>query len=67
MLGRLTGLIERLRDLQATENYRPNSGASCRFCEFKTLCPLFPQGRPMFPIIERPAQVTAGHAADGSP
>lgn len=49
MAARLAGLIDRLRELQRTENYRPNPAAACRFCDFKTLCPLWPEGRPLFP------------------
>ena len=32
-----------------TERYRPNPQANCYFCDFKTLCSLFPQGAPLFP------------------
>ena len=31
------------------ERYRPNSQADCFFCDFKTLCSLYPQGAPLFP------------------
>lgn len=40
----LSGLIEREHALLASEVYRPNPSANCRFCDFKTLCPLFPEG-----------------------
>jgi superfamily I DNA/RNA helicase/RecB family exonuclease len=49
MRERLTGLIGRLRTLYETEVYRPSSAADCRWCEFKGLCPLWPQGAPVFP------------------
>ena len=42
-------LIGELRRLDAEERYRPNSQADCYFCDFKTLCSLYPQGAPMFP------------------
>jgi superfamily I DNA/RNA helicase/RecB family exonuclease len=45
---KVSGLIGRLRDLQITENYRPNPSAQCRFCDFKTLCSLWPEGQELF-------------------
>ncbi len=50
MRGRLSGLIERIRKLTEDENYRPSPEAICRFCEFKTLCSLWPEGAPVFPV-----------------
>jgi superfamily I DNA/RNA helicase/RecB family exonuclease len=47
---RLRGLIERVRELNRTETYRPNPSANCRYCEFKTLCPLWPEGKELFPL-----------------
>jgi hypothetical protein len=44
----LTDLIARKRELIADEVYRPNPRANCRFCEFKSLCPLYPEGAPLF-------------------
>ena len=44
----LSRLIERKRNLLATENYRPNPAANCHWCDFKSLCPLFPEGQPVF-------------------
>jgi superfamily I DNA/RNA helicase/RecB family exonuclease len=55
MAKRLTDLIEELRDLQATENYRWSPSAECRFCDFKSLCPRWPEGTDVFPV-PRPAQ-----------
>jgi len=49
MTARLAELIGRLQDLQVSENYRPNPQADCHFCEFKPLCPLWPEGRDLFP------------------
>jgi superfamily I DNA/RNA helicase len=46
---RLSGLIGRLRTLYDTEVYRPSTQADCHWCEFKTLCPLWPEGAPVFP------------------
>lgn len=40
----LSGLVEREHALLASGVYRPNPAANCRFCDFKTLCPLFPEG-----------------------
>lgn len=54
MTGRLSGLIGRLRDLRDSQRYRPDPAASCRLCDFKTLCPLWPEGAPLFPIEVRP-------------
>ena len=45
---RLSALIARVKELLATENYRPNPGANCRLCDFKPLCPLWPEGREAF-------------------
>ncbi len=35
-----------------SEAYRPNPAADCHWCDFKSLCPLYPQGRALFPIEE---------------
>jgi superfamily I DNA/RNA helicase/RecB family exonuclease len=50
MRERLADLIRRKRELNETEVYRPNPYANCRFCDFHTLCPLFPEGQPIFPV-----------------
>jgi len=52
MRERLGGLIGRIRTLMETEVYRPDPAANCRFCDFKTLCPLWPEGSPLFPQVE---------------
>ena len=50
MRERLLGLIANVRELNRNEIYRPRTTADCWSCEFKTLCPLFPEGRPLFPV-----------------
>ncbi len=42
---RVVGLIRRLEELETTGSYRPNPSANCRYCDFKPLCPLWPEGR----------------------
>jgi RecB family exonuclease len=49
MTERVSGLIGRIRELNETEVYRPNPGASCMWCDFKKLCPLYPEGSAMLP------------------
>ncbi|HWL90549.1 MAG TPA: PD-(D/E)XK nuclease family protein, partial [Actinomycetota bacterium] len=50
MREKLSGLIGELKRLNETSAYRPNSQADCFFCEFQSLCPLFPEGRPLFDV-----------------
>ena len=50
MAGRLSSLIGQIRQLLGAEVYRPNPAAQCRFCDFKPLCPLWPEGKELFPI-----------------
>jgi superfamily I DNA/RNA helicase/RecB family exonuclease len=50
MRERLSALIAELRRLNQEERYRPNPRADCFFCDFKTLCSLYPQGAPLFPV-----------------
>jgi superfamily I DNA/RNA helicase len=50
MAERLSGLIGRIRELLRTEVYRPSPEAECRYCDFKTLCPLWPEGRDLLPV-----------------
>ncbi len=61
MRERLAELIHRKHELNRSEVYRPNPYANCRFCDFKTLCPLFPQGQPVFPVasLRHEPQVTS--------
>ncbi len=44
----LSGLIALKQELNDTEVYRPNPTANCFWCDFKSLCPLFPEGQPVF-------------------
>ncbi len=60
MRTRLSGLIERVRELDRAGRYVPNTRADCFFCRFQTLCPRYPEGGEVFPIEER---VPAGEAA----
>ena len=59
MRERLSGLIERIRTMTAGETYRPNPAANCRYCDFQTMCPLWPEGAPLFPAAD-PAPRAAG-------
>ncbi|MEO8323927.1 MAG: PD-(D/E)XK nuclease family protein, partial [Actinomycetota bacterium] len=40
-IDRLPGLIEGA----LAEDFRPNPEANCRWCKFKPLCPLWPEGK----------------------
>jgi superfamily I DNA/RNA helicase/RecB family exonuclease len=46
----LAQLIARKKDLIAGEVYRPNPAADCHWCEFRSLCPLWPEGQPLFDV-----------------
>jgi RecB family exonuclease len=59
MRERLAELIARKRHLNEREVFRPNPYANCRFCDFQTLCPLYAEGQPVFPI----ESLTAGAPA----
>ena len=50
MRERLADLIARKRELNEREVFRPNPYANCRFCDFQTLCPLYAEGQPVFPV-----------------
>jgi putative RecB family exonuclease len=50
MRQRLADLIARKRELNEREVFRPNPYANCRFCDFQTLCPLYAEGQPVFPV-----------------
>ncbi len=50
MRSELSRLIAAKRELIATEVYRPNPAANCFWCDFKSLCPLFPEGQPLFDV-----------------
>jgi superfamily I DNA/RNA helicase/RecB family exonuclease len=49
---RLSGLVDRIHELDEAGTYRPDPAADCYFCDFKPLCPLYPEGRQLFPIEE---------------
>jgi hypothetical protein len=60
MRARLSGLIGRLTGLNGSDSFRPNHEAECRFCDFKSLCPLFAEGRPLFDVnLGAPSAVEA--------
>jgi RecB family exonuclease len=46
----LSELVAEQRRLLAEEVYRPNPQANCFWCDFRTLCPLWPEGRPVFEV-----------------
>jgi superfamily I DNA/RNA helicase len=50
MREKLSDLVGELKRLNETGSYRPNYQANCFFCEFQSLCPLFPEGRPLFDV-----------------
>jgi superfamily I DNA/RNA helicase len=50
MRQRLSELLGGLKRLNESDSYRPNYQADCFFCDFRSLCPLFPEGRPLFDI-----------------
>ncbi|HEU4353992.1 MAG TPA: ATP-dependent DNA helicase, partial [Actinomycetota bacterium] len=52
MRDRLTGLIARIRELDASGRYVPSTAADCYFCGFRTLCSRYPEGNAVFPITE---------------
>ena len=62
MRDRLSGLIGRIRTLTEEEVYRPNPGANCRFCDFQTLCSLWPEGAPVFPVAASSNEASASAA-----
>ena len=63
MRERLSALIQRKKELNAATSFRPNPYANCRFCDFQTLCPLYPEGQPVFPVevVRRGAPDRAPH------
>jgi CRISPR/Cas system-associated exonuclease Cas4 (RecB family) len=40
----LSRLLDEKKRLNEAEAYRPRPEADCFFCDFKTLCPLYPEG-----------------------
>jgi hypothetical protein len=41
-------LVAKKKELIVSEVYRPNPAANCHWCEFRSLCPLWPEGQPLF-------------------
>ena len=39
-----------MRVLSTNVYVGPNPYANCRFCDFQTLCPLYAEGQPVFPV-----------------
>jgi superfamily I DNA/RNA helicase len=58
MRERLSSLIGELHRINESATYRPNYQADCFFCDFQSLCPLFPEGRPLFDL-QAPERVPA--------
>ena len=52
MSERLSERIGEIGELLEGETYRPSPAANCRFCEFKPLCPLWPEGAEALPLAE---------------
>ena len=50
----LSRLVAKKRELIEGEVYRPNPAANCFWCEFRPLCPLWPQGQPVFDVSQVP-------------
>ena len=57
--ARLGGLVGALRDHTERGSAMPNPLAACRFCDFKTLCSLYPEGQPVFPVESLTAKADA--------
>jgi RecB family exonuclease len=67
MRERLSGLIAQIRELNRTEVYRPKPDANCRFCDFKPLCPLWPEGHELLPVVARKAGGRTESSARSAP
>jgi RecB family exonuclease len=46
----LSRLVAKKKELVASEVYRPNPAADCYWCDFRSLCPLWPEGQPLFDL-----------------
>ncbi len=57
---RLRGLIRRVRALGEATSFRPDPAADCFYCEFRTLCPLWPEGASLFPVTGAGAEAGGG-------
>ena len=51
--GDALGLIAEQKRLIVEEVYRPNPQADCFWCDFRTLCPIWPEGRQVFEVGTR--------------
>jgi RecB family exonuclease len=51
----------------AAEAFDPNPHADCRFCAFKTICPMWPQGEDFLAPVQPPATVAGPQAVQASP
>jgi hypothetical protein len=51
MRERVSELIGRIRELDRERRYVASTKANCFFCSFRTLCPRYPQGGPVFPVV----------------
>jgi hypothetical protein len=49
----LSALIAEQKRLIVEEVYRPNPQADCFWCDFRTLCPIWPEGRQVFEVGTR--------------
>jgi RecB family exonuclease len=58
MRERLSSLIGDLHRINESTSFRPNYQADCFFCDFRSLCPLYPEGRPLFDL-QAPERVPA--------
>ncbi|HZD37787.1 MAG TPA: hypothetical protein VE664_04030, partial [Actinomycetes bacterium] len=64
-------LVERrlipLLDGAAAEAFDPSPHADCRFCAFKVICPMWPQGEDLLaPVLPAAIAAPAGPAPAGS-
>jgi len=50
MRERLSRLVQDLHRLNQSTSFRPNYLADCFFCDFRSLCPLYPEGKPLFDL-----------------
>ncbi|MEX0756050.1 MAG: ATP-dependent DNA helicase [Actinomycetota bacterium] len=62
MRDRVGGLIGEIRERRDEEAWRPSTRANCFFCDFRTLCSLYPEGRPVFDTSEQGASSGAVEA-----
>jgi superfamily I DNA/RNA helicase/RecB family exonuclease len=51
---RVSELVGRIRELDASRRYVARTTANCFFCRFQTLCTRYPQGGAVFPLDAEP-------------